>query len=424
MTIDLQAALGGFDVGFGRMTPNEDIIRTGRVPVDSYLSQGRFEREREIFKRTWLNVALDSELPKANDWIVREVEAASASVLLVRAESGEIRAFHNVCSHRSLKLVWGEKGCDRQFVCPYHAWTYSGDGSLRGIPDRAAFPHVDQARSGLMPVAVEVWRGLVFINLDPHPRQTLREFLGGVADILDEAPLDAFRYTARMTGIVNSNWKAGLDAASESYHVGVLHRDSARDMVCSVDNPFVHFLSIEFLGAHRRTSNARNPDYTLPEIRRIQKLVYESVPQVVVAEKDGNMSFDQPGINPTQAEPWGNDLFSIFPNFQMSLALNGFWTMHYWPLTVDSFRWEAHYHFQNAPRTWRERFALEGSLALYRDISSEDTACTARQQDAMKSGVRSFMQFGEYEILCRHQAAVLDAIVNRSDTAAQSIAAE
>src|SRR3546814_12105758 len=75
---------------------------------------------------------------------------------------------------------------------------------------------------------------------------------------------------------------------------------------------------------------------------------------------------------------------SIFPNFQLSLALNGFWSMHYWPIAVDSFRWEAHYHFRDTPRTWREKFALESSIAFNRDISSEDTACTQQQQVAMK----------------------------------------
>src|SRR3546814_20307233 len=92
----------------------------------------------------------------------------------------------------------------------------------------------------------------MFINLDPNPRQTLRQFLGGVVDMLDKAPLDAFRYSARLTGIVKSNWKSGLDAAREGYHVQTLHRDSAKDMVCSNENPHVRPLSINFMGPHPR----------------------------------------------------------------------------------------------------------------------------------------------------------------------------
>lgn len=424
MEQDLHAALGAFDIGLGPMLPDADIIRTGKVPVDAYLSPTRFAREAEIFRRVWLNVALDAELSRPGDWVVREIEAASASVLIVRGQDGVVRAFHNVCSHRALKLVWGESGCDRQFVCPYHAWTYGADGSLRGVPDRVSFPDLDVATSGLTPINVEVWNGLVFVNLDPSPRQTLREFLGGIAPLLDAAPIGDFRYTARLTGVVKSNWKAGLDAASEGYHVQALHRDSARDMVCSKTNPYVKFMSIDFYGAHRRMSNPRNVDFQLPDTKPVTKFVFESILQPVVAGEGQAPSFDLPGLNPTRAEDWSNDLVSIFPNFQMSLALNGFWTMHYWPVSVDSFRWEAHYHFRQAPKSWRERFAMEASVAMNRDISSEDTACTQQQQVAMASGAKAFVQFGTSELLCRHEAAVMEAIVNSCDASVLSVAAE
>jgi phenylpropionate dioxygenase-like ring-hydroxylating dioxygenase large terminal subunit len=409
----LRAALAAFDIGFGPLVPDEDIIRTGRVPVDHYLSVDRFEKEAEIFRHVWLNVGLDSEVPHEGDWIVRDIEVAKASLLIVRGQDNVIRAFHNVCSHRALKLVWSERGCGKQFVCPYHAWSYGTDGSLRGIPDRQSFPDVDPATSGLTPVSVEIWKGLIFVNLDRNPRQTLREFLGGAAEILEHTPLDKFRYSARLTGVVKSNWKAGLDAASEGYHVGALHRDSAREMVCSKNNPYVHFKSIDFFGPHRRTSNTGNPDFRLSDKKPVHKLIFESVPQVTVAGADRSLSFGGPGINTTQDEEWSNDQFSIFPNFVLNLALNGFWTMHYWPISVDSFRWEAHYHFAKAPKSWSERFALEGSVALNRDISSEDTACTQQQQLAMASGARSFLQFGAYELLCRHEAAVWEAIIKR-----------
>ncbi len=420
----LERASAVFDVGFGPMVPDRAILSSGKVAVDNYLSPERFEREREIFRHVWLNVGLDSEVPGPGDWIVREIEAANASLLITRGQDDVIRAFHNVCAHRALKLVWGESGCAQQFVCPYHAWSYDGEGRLRGVPDRRAFPDLDVAGSGLVPVSIEVWQGLIFVNLDPFPRQTLTEFLGGLVPLLEDKPLDRFRYTGRLSGIVRSNWKAGLDAASEAYHVGALHRESARDMVCSRENPFAHFMSIDFHGPHRRMSNPRNTAFQLSDARPIQKLIFESIPQVVVAGDDASMSFAGGGLNPTGAADWSNDLISIFPNFQVSLALNGFWTMHYWPIDAGSFRWEAHYHFRDAPKSWRERFALEGSIALNRDISSEDTACTQLQQAAMASGARSHIQFGMYEMLCRHEAAVIEAIVGRLESPMLAEAAE
>src|ERR1700710_427276 len=158
MDTNIQAALGSFDIGFGEMSPDEDIIRTGRVPVDSYVSKEFFDRETEIFKHVWLNIGVDSEIAKPGDWIVRGIEVASVSILVVRGADHQIRAFHNVCSHRSLKVVWGEQGCNKQFVCPYHAWTYGMDGRLRGVPDRQAFPDLDQEASGLTPINIEVWK--------------------------------------------------------------------------------------------------------------------------------------------------------------------------------------------------------------------------------------------------------------------------
>src|SRR3546814_17718157 len=83
----------------------------------------------------WSSDVCSSDL--VGDWVTRDIEGISASVVIVRGQDDQIRAFHNICSHRALKLVWGERGCDKRFVCPYHAWSYDTDGKLRGIPDRS-----------------------------------------------------------------------------------------------------------------------------------------------------------------------------------------------------------------------------------------------------------------------------------------------
>jgi hypothetical protein len=67
---------------------------------------------------------------------------------------------------------------------------------------------------------------------------------------------------------------------------------------------------------------------------------------------------------------------------------------------------------------------MEGSMAFYRDISTEDTACTQEQQNVMASGAKSHVQFGIYELLCRHEQAVIAAIVDRRDKPAIAMAAE
>src|SRR3546814_18712255 len=88
-------------------------------------------------------------------------------------------------------------------------------------------------------------------------------------------------------------------------------RDSAKDMVCSKENPHVRPLSINFMGPHRRTSNPRNPQFQLSDAKPIHKMVFETIPQVVVAGEDKSLSFEPNGLNPTGHPLWSNELMSI-----------------------------------------------------------------------------------------------------------------
>src|SRR3546814_20139178 len=89
-----------------------------------------------------------------------------------------IKAFHNVCSHRSNTLVLDDEGTASRFVCRYHNWTYRNDGALAGVPDERNFFGIDQSCFGLTPIAAEVWDGWIFVNLQPEPEVGLAEFLG------------------------------------------------------------------------------------------------------------------------------------------------------------------------------------------------------------------------------------------------------
>ena len=77
-----------------------------------------------------------------------------------------------------MKLVWDRKGRGGKFSCPYHAWLYDAEGALVNIPDEGCFAHVDKQESGLTPIHCDIWEGFIFVNLDPSPAQTLKEFLG------------------------------------------------------------------------------------------------------------------------------------------------------------------------------------------------------------------------------------------------------
>src|SRR5579859_4546315 len=101
-------------------------LGTGPVPIEPYVSQDYFERERAlIFRKVWLNVARVEQLPRPGDYLVKDLAVCKTSILIVRGKDGVIRAFHNMCSHRGNKIVAGGSGnCPGLFTCKFHGWTY------------------------------------------------------------------------------------------------------------------------------------------------------------------------------------------------------------------------------------------------------------------------------------------------------------
>ena len=128
-------------------------LGTAPVPAEPCISPEYFELERDrVFRKAWLNVGRVEDIPKPGDYVVRNLDACKASILLIRGKDGVIRGFHNVCSHRGNKVVWTERGsCPGALSCGFHSWTFNTRGELtwpfRSGRCRAA-TRVTVARSG------------------------------------------------------------------------------------------------------------------------------------------------------------------------------------------------------------------------------------------------------------------------------------
>ena len=90
------------------------------------------EEQERLFSKVWQFVCHESELPNSGDF--RTTQVAGKPLIVVRDESGSIRAFFNVCRHRAAEVVRSESGNARSFTCFYHHWNYGLDGSLRAGP--------------------------------------------------------------------------------------------------------------------------------------------------------------------------------------------------------------------------------------------------------------------------------------------------
>lgn len=186
-----------------------------------YVDPASLEHERRaIFARTWQLAGHASDVATPGRYVT--AQAGRESVLVVRGEDGELRAFRNVCRHRAARLREGRGDCGRAIRCPYHGWTYRTDGSLIGVPEARGFPGLVKAELPLLPARAELFAGLLFVNLDLDAAP-LREALGGLAERLAPYRIDRLARFSESTSSQPANWKIVADNYLEGYHVPIAH---------------------------------------------------------------------------------------------------------------------------------------------------------------------------------------------------------
>ena len=143
----------------------ENPIEEGwTLPAGWYADEAVWALERErIFGRTWQYAGRTEQVREPRSFFVSQ--AGPVPVVVVRDREGTLRGFVNVCRHRGHPVVSGE-GCRETLQCPYHAWTYDLDGSLRRAPRAEREPGFDPTALSLRPVAVDTWGPFVFVNPD------------------------------------------------------------------------------------------------------------------------------------------------------------------------------------------------------------------------------------------------------------------
>src|SRR5436190_10438006 len=147
------------------ITPGKDPLDDLSLPGWLYHDAEFFEAEKKAFLRAAPQVVChESEIAQPGEW--RTLEYLGGSVIVIRGDDREVRALANVCRHRGSRLVDGNAGCAKVLTCPYHAWSYARDGRLVGVPHRNEYPGLDTEKHGLFPVALENWRGFLFVMLE------------------------------------------------------------------------------------------------------------------------------------------------------------------------------------------------------------------------------------------------------------------
>jgi phenylpropionate dioxygenase-like ring-hydroxylating dioxygenase large terminal subunit len=190
------------------------------MPKSVYTSPEFTALEQEhIFAQEWLCAGRADSLPNAGDYLTMEI--AQEPIIVLRGKDGALRAMSNVCRHRMSILLEG-RGNTRAIVCPYHAWTYNLDGSLRGAPAMMHNEAFCKDTVALPRIRCEEWLGWIMVTLNPDaPSPASR--LANVENLVGYLDMGAYKETFREEHRWNTNWKVLAENFMESYHLPVCH---------------------------------------------------------------------------------------------------------------------------------------------------------------------------------------------------------
>jgi phenylpropionate dioxygenase-like ring-hydroxylating dioxygenase large terminal subunit len=405
-----------------------------RVPISRYTSQEFHDLEVEkVWKKCWQMACREEELAEVGDSVVYDI--AHLSILVVRSAPGEIRAFHNVCLHRGRQLRECS-GRSQELRCPFHGWSWNLDGSLKEIPARWDFPHVERDQYTLPEVKVATWGGFVFINMDPNSG-SFEEHVGNLSDHFTRWPLEDRYKAAHVARPIRCNWKVAQEAFMEAYHVIATHpqllatigdANSQYDVWGNVSramtpngtpSPHIDFEPSEqdMLDALTNKSMDKASPLNLPEGMKARALMAGTVRMQMQATVKGVHEI-------TDAELSDSFYYTLFPNFHPWAAYNRityrFRPWGDWPneclmecMYLEPFRGKrpppSDIHMLGPDDSWTEASEL-GFLAR---VFDQDIFNLPKVQRGLRAAQHESVTFAAYqETKIRHFHGLLEKQIN------------
>jgi choline monooxygenase len=205
------------------------------IPSTYYTDETILQDEQaRIFSTSWQYAGPVAKLSDPGCFITTRV--ADTPIVVVRDKQHELRAFVNVCPHRSHEVAQGE-GCRGTLQCPYHAWTFDLDGSLRKAPRAENESNFDPSEVSLVPASVGTWGPMLFVNpsADAGPLEDALEHLPQTAGEM-HLDIEEYSYFNSQSYLAACNWKVIMDNATECYHCAPLHHGFADKYLTSSDH--------------------------------------------------------------------------------------------------------------------------------------------------------------------------------------------
>ena len=395
----------------GSWTEAYPELGTGLISYEDSISPEFYELEREaIFRRTWLNIGRVEQVPNKGSYFTKELAVCDTSIVVVRGQDDKIRAFHNMCRHRGNKLVWTDypneevAGTCRQFQCKYHGWRYALDGELTFIQQEQEFFDVDKSDFPLIEVALDIWEGFIFVNLDREPAQPLKEFLGEMGEMLEGYPFSELTQVFSYSAEVGSNWKLFIDAFQEFYHAPVLHlKQSLPDVAVPMMEAGFEAIHYSLHGDHRLVSTSGGR--ARASATGVREADRQAVPQRTVRtvgpprRRARSLRHRHEPFGPRRLGP------GLVPVLrQLRHPGLGAGLVPHLPLLADVGEL-AHLRgrlYFRPPKNASERLAQELAAVTFKEFALQDGNTLEATQTMLQSRVISEFPLCDQEVLCRH----------------------
>ena len=184
------------------------------LPPEAYTKADVFDLERDrIFAREWICVAHTSQLPDPGDY--RCVDLVDYPIVITHGRDGAYHALSRVCLHRAMPIAEGS-GNASTLTCPYHLWSYGLDGRLRGAPHMQGVNNFNDPPQCLPTLALEVWKGFIFVNRDADA-EPLTTRLAGLPERIDHIPFEDMTVAGTLEFEGEWNWKLLVENFMEAF---------------------------------------------------------------------------------------------------------------------------------------------------------------------------------------------------------------
>lgn len=341
-----------------------DRVQADRVHTSLYTDPAIFETEMDkIFASTWVWVAHASEVPDAGSY--KNTYIGRQPVIVVRDRKQKVHVLLNRCRHRAATVCEGKKGKTNSFVCPYHGWSYSLDGALRGVPHPESYAdQLEKGELGLVSLRVEEYAGMLFATFkdDIEP---LVDYLGPAKKWMDLFMKQGGGFPIKVAGEHRfrfpGNWKIQLENTTDAYHFPLVHKS----FLSSVDQQTVEML--DFVGGPgyvEELGNGHSVMVMIPQLVDLEANLDAPIPErfAELAQALRDEGYEDLEVRRIVRAVGGSGFnLNIFPNIACSMAFfrvlqpisvteteihHAVITMDGGPAVANQARLRMHEHFQ------------------------------------------------------------------------------